>query len=268
MSETSFLRLASEKHAIKEAVISLFFASPIVKPRRFETLLNDLKDDFNHFEVAQKIRIQMRGVVGETEVHTEAQPNEEIGFRLLQKEDGQTVRVLQGENESNRVALSFHNLRYNRWDDFLETFLRIAKAVAPLLQNMVVIGFSLNYVDEVEWIASGPLQLSRIFQRNPVYLPENFFLNPNTELVLTVEDNSSTFKHYDRLQISSVVNQRSIVTIGHNIIHALTNTQDLSTLLEQEESIKAYLQTAHEHNKSVLASILQEEVQIKIGLKK
>lgn len=268
MPETPFLRLASDDHSIKEAVISLFFASPIVKPSRFRSLLEELNDDFNAFEIARGFRVELRGNTETSEVVSEAHQEEEKGFRLIQKEEGQVIRVLQGQNEDNRVALSFHNFRYKRWDDFLETFLRIATALAPKLENMVVIGFSLNYIDEVEWIASEPLKLDHIFKRNTVYLPENFFLNPNSELILTVEDVVSDFKHFDRLQISSVTIPKSTVTIGHNIIHPLINTQDLSTLLEEDTSFKSFLQIAHEHNKSVLASILEDSVQLKIGLKK
>ncbi|GAB3728928.1 hypothetical protein GCM10027594_11010 [Hymenobacter agri] len=268
MPDTPFLRLASENHAIKEAVISLFFASPIVQPRRFQSLLQELPEDFDAYQVAKAIRVELQGNIEESEVQSKAHQEAEIGFRLTKSDEGQIVRVLQGQNEDNRVSLSLHNLRYKRWDDFLETFLRVASALAPKLQNMIVIGFSLNYVDELEWIATGPIELERIFKRDSVYIPYNFFVSPNTELMLTFEDKTGNFNHFDRLQITSVVGPKSIVTIGHNIIHALTNTQDLSTLLEKKDSFKSYLQSAHEHNKGLLSSILQDSVQIKMGLKK
>jgi len=55
---TSVISPISNEHFIKEVVISLFLANPIIKPERFQQLIEtDFKDKFQKFEPLSQVEL-------------------------------------------------------------------------------------------------------------------------------------------------------------------------------------------------------------------
>jgi uncharacterized protein (TIGR04255 family) len=264
-----FLKLPSTNHAIKEASISLFFASPFVHAGRLRALLDEsFKDEFNQVQEVQGFELRLQGQLARLgDVSASSQKLGPPGIQASKSVNGVVVHHLQVRNDSERVSLSFHNLRYGRWADFLELFEKLANSLSPLLANMVVVAASLHYIDELEWThPTQPLPLNKIYQENPAYLPGHFFDSSFSELLLTVPCQLDDLNFFDRLHITSLTNNRSVATISHNLVHQFTEAADLPALLEQPNLLKHVLQQAHEHNKTVLRGILQQEIQDLIGL--
>lgn len=264
-----FLRLPNEKHAIKEASVSLFLGSPFVQ---IDGLLNTLKQqfavDFNQIQGIGGFKIKLEGNFAQgSDMSANSEGTGLLGIRAMQVEKGAVTEMLQLQNDVERVVLSFHTLRYNRWADFLAWFQQLAQRMAPLLANMVVVAVSLHYQDELEWThPTEPLPLAQLYRPNPDYLPNHFFDGAFSELLLTVPSMLDELNFFDRLHITSLANNRPVATISHNMVHQFTEVTDLPSLLAQPNKLQFVLQQAHEHNKTVLRGILQPEIQNLIGL--
>jgi uncharacterized protein (TIGR04255 family) len=264
-----FLRLPSENHAIKEAAISLFFASQFVHATRMRELLEkEFATEFNQVREMQGVKLHIEGAIpGPGRVSAHSEKNGLPGVEAIYAENGVPTRLLQVRNDAERVSLSFHNLQYGRWADFLALFERIVEALAPILANMVVVGASLHYLDELEWThPTEPMPLDKLYKENPAYLPARFFDSSVSELLLTVPNTLEDLSFFDRLHITSLANTRPTATISHNQVHQFTEVADLATLIEQPNLLRHVLQLAHEHNKTVLRGILQPEIQTLIRL--
>lgn len=264
-----FLRLPSEKHAIKEASISLFFGSPFVQLVKLQVVLEQqFGSEFNQFQGLGGVKLKLEGSFAPgSNVAASSEETGLLGIRATQVENGSITRILQLQNDEERVVFSFHALRYNRWADFLHLFQRVAEVAAPLLANMVVVGVGLHYQDELEWThPTEPLPLAQLYQANPDYLPKHFFDGAFSELLLTIPSVLDGLNFFDRLHITSVANNRPVATISHNLVHQFAEVTDLPSLLAQPNTLQSVLQLAHEHNKTVLQSILQPEIQTLIGL--
>lgn len=257
------IRLGNDRHAIKEAVISLFFGSPFIEPVRFQGVLRPPLDGyFNQFELIRQFQVQLEGNQDTFRMQPTAPRVEDVGFQFTRYEQGNVVRVLTGRNAPDRVSLSLHTMRYERWDDFRELFDQLAAQLAPHLVNMVVLGCALHYVDELEWVGPGPLPLNAIYQRDQPYLPEHFFESPMSELLLNVQHEADGVPFFDRLHLTSTQNGRPVATISHYLVHQFASQLDLSAHLQLDQGsyLRQVLQAAHEQNKARLRRILQPAI--------
>lgn len=253
----------------------MFFASQFVHAKALcELLERDFATEFNQVQEVQGFELRLQGQLAQPgNVSASSQKTGLPGIQASQVENGIIVRHLQVRNDAERVSLSFHNLRYERWADFLALFQRLSTALAPMLANMVVVAASLHYIDEMEWThPSQPMPLLQIYQKNTAYLPTHFFDSSFSELLLTVPSQLDGLNFFDRLHITSMANNRPTATISHNLVHQFTEVADLTALLEQPDLpeqpnlLQHVLQQAHEHNKTVLRGILQPEIQNLIGM--
>ena len=130
-----FLRLGGSKHAIKEASVSLFFGSPFLDWGILRELIKtEFKEQFTHFQDIQAFQVQLRGDLTQPEaVSGKSEITGPIGFQATYFEGAVATRILQLRNDTERVFLSLHNLRYERWADFMLLFERIATALATPL---------------------------------------------------------------------------------------------------------------------------------------
>jgi uncharacterized protein (TIGR04255 family) len=264
-----YLRLGGGSHAIKEATLSLFFGSQFVNLDELRKLVStNLADVFNQVRDLRPMEVEVSGKISQPEVVTSsAQVLDVIGFQAAQKTDNVLTKILQFNNDPERVALSLHNLQYNRWADFLALFERVTLIFANSLADLQVLGVSLHYVDELEWTdASQQLPVSKIYKQNPDYFPGLFFKNSLGEVTLTAVQEVKGLSFFDRLHTTSAANGRPVVSISHNVVHQFEQAITLTSLIKQPNHLSHVLQQAHEHNKAVLGEILQPEVQEFIGL--
>lgn len=267
MSFLANLKKPNNKHSIKEAVISLFLATPIVKPQRFGQLINSsFSQTFHQFEPVNAIKLQFKNAEGKlTQLN---HINDEVGFKFTKFVNGHVSNILQGINEDQRTFISFHILDYSRWKGFVENFKSVIEGLSEGQSNMFVTAFSLHYIDEFIWDNSNePVPFQEIFNLNSSFLPREFFESVTNEYQLTSQRKVGEFTYFDRLEIKVNPNPaNSIIYISHNITQRIDDSQELKDLI-QSKLFFDMLQQAHDHNKDLLKSVLKESIQDYIGLK-
>lgn len=253
------LKPVSEKHSVKEAVITLFLANPIIKPERFEALIKDkFKDKFQKFEKLNQVQFQFKGNDGGSVESTAPSILENVGFKFQRFEEGKTVTALQGVNELLRNFISYHSLDYSDWDLFLPDFKSVMIEVANFHPELFVNAFSLHYIDEFLWDSEEEILPNHIFNENSILLPKEFFSCRLNNYQLTTFKNDK-FEYFDRLEIQVDEGPKKFITISHNVIHSLNENIALNKLVESAE-LKDMLDHAHLLNKKTLVSILSKEV--------
>jgi len=253
------LKPVSGNHSVKEVVITLFLANPIVKPERFEALIKDkFKDKFHKFDKVNQFQFQLKGKEGGSVESAPPSILENVGFKFHRFEEGKTVTALQGVNEVLRNFISYHSLDYSDWDLFFPDFKSILIEVANFHPELFVNAFSLHYIDEFVWDSNEEINPTKVFNDKSTLLPNEFFscrLN-NYQLTTVKKD---TFEYFDRLEIQVEDRPKKFITISHNIIHTLNDSVVLNKLIESAQ-LKNMLDHAHLLNKRTLVSILTKEV--------
>lgn len=258
---------ARNQHSIKEAVISFFLANTIIKPEGFRSLIDkELKEDFQKFDVIQRVKFQIKAAGGQEIARTE--PNRNTGFRFYKFENGQASAVLEGENQPDlgRTHISFHDLNYQRWANFTEKFVRYFKTLANFRDSLFTTAFSLHYIDEFYWKGNDNVPIDRIFNSKSSFLPPVFFESQNSIYLITTQKEVNGFVYYERLEIKVDENRlEPLITVSHNITQPLNDVFMFIDFISNDDHIHIINQ-AHEHNKSTLKSIFTNEVCEKINL--
>lgn len=258
------LRPSNESHSVKEAVITLFFDGPISNPESFESLLkNGLSKYFESFNPENQVQIQFTNQGNEI-AQSPPELKKDVGFRFSSFRKGKLATVLQARNEVGRHFMSYHTLVYDDWDEFFPVFLEIAARISAFQPGISVQAFSLHYIDEFNWSKETDIELDRIFREDSDYLPKSCFKSRLLNYNLTTLNDDP--EYFDRLDISRTESIHQVLTISHNLTRSLDKTEPLSTLLEGD-LIKSVLNDAHLKNKTLLISILTQEVCDLIKLK-
>jgi len=256
----------NKDHSIKEAVISLFLASPIIKPERFQQLIeNDFKDKFQEFENVNQLEFQFQNIVGSPPtLNQQVLPN--AGFRFLAFEKGINVKVLQGINEKARSFVSYHSLNYTRWKQFYEDYSNVISTISKFHPEFFVTAFSLHYIDQFLWLSEKEIDLDNIFNKDVNYIPNEFFNSSVNNYSIITEKDLDGYSHIDRLEINIERKVRPMITVSHNVTRPLNDVIQLKDLLVEDKFSKI-LNACHLHNKEVLFEILTPEVKDIINLK-
>ncbi|CAD5270668.1 MULTISPECIES: TIGR04255 family protein [unclassified Imperialibacter] len=265
MSLKNVIRPISGHHSIREAVISLFLVNPILNVSRFEELIKEaFKDYFQKFDKINTIEFEVRhekGVLSQKPALVE-----DAGFKFSRFDEGKTTAIFQGQNEMNRTLVSFHNLDYLRWGDFIKDYFFILDNIKTYLNENQVSAIGLHYVDQFLWISKEPIDVSLLFKPNGPYLPKEFFESQNANFILTTEKTIGNDNFTNRLQVKTESKVSPSITISHNLIRRLNKSSDLNSLTA-EEGLKNVINAAHEQNKSLLAQLLKDDVKELISLK-
>ena len=68
MSISEKIQPIKKSHSIREAVISVFLQNPIIKPERFQSLIDgEFKDIFQQFDPLSQVKVQIKSEKGEFE---------------------------------------------------------------------------------------------------------------------------------------------------------------------------------------------------------
>ncbi len=257
----------SGKHSIKEATISLFLVNQIIKPERFQKLIEtSYKGNFQQFAEVEQLQVEIQNKNAESTVNTNTRKN--IGFRFFGFNDkGKTTKVFQGINEDERKFISFHCLDYLTWQNFYDDFIDTVKKLSLEHNELFAHSFSLQYVDVFNW--SGIItdfQAALFFNEKSQTLPLKFFSSKfSRTYLLTIEEEFEGLKFFDRIEVRLENKLIPEITISHNIAHQLDTEQDLATLINTEQFIKM-LKIAHKRNKEILGDILTVEIKNRINL--
>lgn len=259
----------SGNHSIKEAVISIFLLNDIIKPERFQKLIQDksFQENFKKFEPLENFQLQIKNVSGASSINYNTLKN--TGFRFSGFDNtGKTVKVFQGNNEENRRFMSYHDLNYSNWKNFNDDYLKIINLlISDFNEPFLIESFSLHYIDVFNWNAEiNEFPKEEIFNKNGRILPLKFFESKfNTTFLLTIEQVIEDVSFFDRIQIKIENKILPEITISHNISHKLINEEELSSLINKPKFYNT-LSLAHNNNKKVLSEILTRQVQDLIKL--
>ncbi len=267
MSDT-FLKPFSQNHSIKEAVISIFLVNPIIKPERFQQLIEGgLKDDFHLYENIGAFNIPVKYLANS--VLTQPEPLQNIGFKLLGFKNGKIGKMLQGASELNRTYISYHNLLYERWNEYLNDYLRYLEIVSEFQPDIFIKAVSVHYVDEFIWISGSQMDLNKVFNDKAKYMSKAFLESSNVAnfIYSTEKSEQDSGLLIERLEIKVNNKTQKNITISHNITKQFDDFKNLSSLLTTEKSFFTdSLQNLHNYNKQILNDILIEDVKTLIHL--
>jgi uncharacterized protein (TIGR04255 family) len=264
MALTERIKPINEKHSIKEAVLSLFLPSPLIKPERFESLLKapGFKDKFQHFENVSTISVEIKGSKGTILSNTSNMQN--VGFKFTSFSKGKVDTVLQGINQ-DRFFISYHSRNYTRWQDFFSGFKTVMDFLSQAEPNLFIKAYSLHYIDEFFWIDPGPIDLKVLFQQNSRYIPQEFFESERTQYQITTEKKvPSGDMVFDRMEIQVEPRAVPLIRISHNLTQPLTDFFSLTQVMDQEFYPK--FQAVHHKNKAMLKDLLNKDVCELIGI--
>lgn len=265
MSLTEKIKPINNTHSIKEAVISVFLVNPILKPERFQTLIEgDLSEKFQQFEDVGRFRLELNQEKGIT--NPDVQVINNIGFKFSNFEKGRIQRILQGINEEQRTFISYHSLGYSRWKPFLEEFKQSIEALCKIQSDLFVSAYSLHYIDEFFWIdETTPIDLRLIFKEENTTFPKVIFDSKNANYSLITEKEIGDIKYHDRLEITISSNIKSFIRISHNITRTLDDIYELNKIVK-ENKFEEVITMVHESNKLLLKEILTIDILNMINL--
>jgi uncharacterized protein (TIGR04255 family) len=269
---TDKVKPVNSNHSIKEAVIGLFLANPIVKPERFKELIeNEFKDIFQQFEPIIQLQFELKAqnrTMSRLNIERK-EMMDNVGFKFTSFEKGAQTKILQGQNDNanQRTFISYHTLNYTRWEIFFNDFLKIITSISNFSNDIFLTAFSLHYVDEFLWLDNNSIDLNLVFNKEANSIPRDFFnASVKNYSIVTEREKGENKKYIDRLEI--IVNNliKPSITISNNITQTFTEVVSLKELLPTSE-FKNTLDEAHQHNKDFLKNLLTEEVQDMIHIK-
>jgi uncharacterized protein (TIGR04255 family) len=256
MSLSELIVPCNKDHSIKEAVITLFLANPIIKPERFKKLIeNEFKDKFQQFQTVSNIEIQFQNKP-DSIGNLAQQVLSDIGFKFLGFANGGPSKVLQAINEKQRNFISFHYLQYSRWANFYDDFIETIKIISNQHPDLFVTAVSLHYLDEFFWRGPLPIDLKQVFNEAGDYLPKEFFKSQISNYTIVTNKEIDDVKYFNRLEININDSIRPGISISHNISQTYNDVVDLGELLKKPE-FGSTLEKEHIHNKTILKDILQ-----------
>jgi uncharacterized protein (TIGR04255 family) len=255
------VRPVNTNHSIKEAVIGLFLASPIVKPDRFKVLRDEELANFQSYEPIAQYQVQVVSQAPGRNPDVSNRIYNDAGFKFTEFENGQPSKVLQGLNDvgNSRNYISYHSLNYTRWAPFFKEYHKIISSVSRLDSGMFITAISLHYIDQFIWTDAGPIDLKLLFNDQAAFIPREFFnAIVNNYTIVTEKQMDKTRKYLDRLEITIDNEIQRSIAISHNVTQPLSELISLENLLKGAD-LTAILNAAHNHNKSILNDLLTKE---------
>lgn len=264
MNSLDNLILASERHSIKEAVITFFLANKIFNPKKFSSLMEtEFKGTFQQFELVNKLQIKV--VPNSPDIRE----IENVGFNFVKFEEGRKSYIIQGINEENRTFYSFHALKYTNWKEFISTVQKYVMNLLKIQKGSYIMAYSLNYTDEFYWNDINHFD-AKLILKNSKYIPQNVLdasvLDYNLNLDKKNQENG--YNYFDRIAIKfqNKMTQK-VISIGHNITFVTdTDPIPLDDAVGDGSDVLKQLKFAHDCNKSFLKDTLTEEVIKRINL--
>lgn len=261
MSLEQKIRPINGNHSIREAVISVFLANPIIKPSRFRELIEaDLSGEFQHFENVGNLQLHVKQKDGIIESSV-SEIEKDGGFRFSAFNKGKISKVLQSNNDSKRNFISYHRLDYVDWPEFYANYIKCISAVSNFQKDLFVTAFSLHYIDDFLWVdKESRIDLSLIINKTSQAIPQNFYTSLSTNYILTTEVSAETGGTiFDRLELNVDSKIKPSITISHNITRPLQDVISLAELRQSDE-FRTELYSAHDRNKGLLKDILTQDV--------
>ena len=266
MNDISNLKTFTKNHSLSEAVFTIFLAQEILKPERFEVLLQSELNEFHEFghNIAQNINIRIDQL--------ELEEREIDGFVFRKYEAGKVAWAIVSKNKPVPY-IAIHCLNYDRWIPFTTKVESYLKALANFQKDLFIKAFGLNNIDQFYWISKSYPDLEIIFRTDSELLPKKFF-ESKEEFTYTIKQ---TFhksddvdgKYVDRVDVFAKNLATNNINIGviHNVIKQLDASIEIKKLIDEFSKTPNPLDWAHQLNKTTLKKLLTQSVVDLIKLK-
>ncbi len=263
-----------KEHSISEAVFSFFLPNKILDPHRFETLLKPgepFAELFQSFKVLEGFQIGMNlqpQNVGE--VKTDFKKTGDDGFQFESYREGALDWLVRyGPNQRGPVALSFHSLNYPGWQDFYDKVFKFISGIVQIDNSIYAQAYSLNYIDQFDWIGDSFPPNEQIFNSNSKYIPQLIFeidkeWNYSTTNIRKVGAQNIT--ENINIGVEFVVNNKYNLYIIHHVASMFEEIKNLREMCEGREDLKKSANSMHDLNKIFLKDLLTTEVLTKINI--
>lgn len=258
-----------DKHAVKEATITVFLDKPLEDIESFKQIFDtELHQEFKRFETLSTKQLSLT-VSSDQEPNVSQVDLNATGFKMINYEEGKPSQIFQGINEHHRTYFSFHELNYVRWENFKEFFDKCISAVANRTEYRVK-AYSLHFLDEFLWNNSNEIPYDEIFQKNNPILPNIFYGGRTVDFLIArdMKDEGQSWSNLmERIQINgfhSGIETGSKITLSHNLSEVIKE-EDVSELIQSSE-FGDKINYVHGTNKGLLNALFVDEIKERIKL--
>ena len=266
MSSLDSLKPCSGAHSIKEATVTFFLVSKIMRPDAYQALLSGaLRDRYQQFSPASQVQMKIGPIP--TIINSELKVANNTGFKMVGFDAGQTSNAILGQNEFNRFFFSFHSLKYKGWTEFIDGVIGDAREISKV-EPKFILAYSLQYLDEFVWEDNRSYD-AKLFFRKSEYLPNDIFDSSILEYSLSLDKKYKDRVYLDRIavNVNDQINRNKLITVIHNMTFVLKESELLPfDVLLGSSAFKENMDYAHNVNKDTLKAILTDEVCKKICL--
>jgi uncharacterized protein (TIGR04255 family) len=259
MANLEFLIPCRKDHAVKEAVLTVFVDAPISDIKSFQELeQHGILEYFKRFEIINQNHFNI--TLNDNIPNVDAQKLNESGFKFIDYNDGIPSKVFQGMNEPNRYYFSFHDLSYDRWEQFKKLFAACIGLLGKHKGKYSVMAYSLHVVDEFSWNHESPIPYGEIFRVGNKIIPSIFNESKSVDYLIsrTTEDGDGV----ERIQINGIYNDGVVgskLILSHNYTEIMSTSEEALVLIQSEAFAKK-INLAHQQNKLLIENLFNDVV--------
>jgi uncharacterized protein (TIGR04255 family) len=259
-------------HSISEAIFSVFLSSPIVKPQRFEELLKigqPLSGIFQNFQFNEGVQFGVSMKPNQNPEISQKKTGQD-GFMMEAYSEGKIDWVIRSLQIGNVYTVSIHCLNYSNWEFFYNKVFSFLEILSNFEKGLYVTGYSLNYIDQFNWLNDELPDMKVIFNDTSKYLPHLLFETKGvwtfTSTQNRIVDSQYVLEHTN-LATNLVAIGNYNISIVHNAASMFPEVKSLTDLCDEKEALKRFADKMHGLNRDFLLQTLNSEVLALIGLK-
>lgn len=263
----------NNQHSISEAVFSIILSNKIINPKRFEKLILDnetFKNEFQSFKVLEGVQVQISGDIN-AQLQSEFKKTGDDGFQFEGFKNGKLEWLIryQPNQAGPFIVLSVHCLNYPGWDKFYPKCISFINAISEVDNGIFANGFSLNYVDQFDWMDESFPPMTSIFKTESKYIPKVLFENKDVWNIVSnyqkaIEIDKKILENVN-IGIQKIASKFNIYLL-HNIFYFFEEPRNLKDVCREEERIKSEASIIHDLNKEFMKDILVGEILNRIGI--
>lgn len=260
------LHPVSDKHSVKEAVISFSVTPKITDVSAVEELLADGQPFCGRYQKFEPVNIREIKVNAKTN-QTEVNDIVEKGFKLAAFESGKVSDIVQCIPQASHSILTFNTLRYKGWEEYLKNSLLAARTISDVNQGLRLSNISVMFVDEFYFEDKSSYNPKDIFNLESGNIPVNILESDTTDFNLSNHKKSGEIDYMENISIqvfNDMEYERKVIRITGNIMSVIFPVSFKEAL--DSDDVRKYLDFGHDKNKEMLRSILSETALKMIGL--
>lgn len=243
-------------NAIVRVQATLFLAQRFPKP---EFILEKISDE-KYFSRYQKKTLTKSKRINLNHNDFQVSNEQVTGFVLERFDEKGVVEDIflldVNPNKADETKIVIETRSYQNWQLFNDFLFENINNFAKLTQELYLQGFSLNYLDEFNWVSEKLINVDEVFKQESDYLSQSFKKSYNGNIVSVSQlksDEEGIAVTEERIEIA-LNNDFKKVQINHVIASVYDDVFVYTDLFR--DKLKSQLKTIHSSNKNVLKGIL------------